>query len=189
MRSRNIMATIILQNMAQLKALFEKEWESIVGNCDTFLYLGGNEQSTHEYVSKRLGKETIDLDTYSRSRGRNGSFSTNRQLAGRELMTPEEVQNLDNEYALLFIRGERPIIDRKYNLLKHPNIKHTADGGMPPYEHGLDQFSIASISIDPSLMDEAVDLETGKHYEILTEKELDALIRNMEEAQHESKKT
>ena len=188
-RSSGISVSIILQNMAQLKALFEKEWESIVGNCDTFLYLGGNEQSTHEYVSKRLGKETIDLDTYSRSRGRSGSFSTNRQLAGRELMTPEEVQNLDNEYALLFIRGERPIIDRKYNLLKHPNIKHTADGGMPPYEHGLDQFSIASISIDPSLMDEAVDLETGKHYEILTEKELDTLIRNMEEKQHESKKT
>ena len=92
MRSREISVSIIIQNLAQLKALFEKQWESIVGNCDEFLYLGGNEQSTHEYVSKLLGKETIDTNTYGRSRGRNGSYSTNYQLAGRELMTPDEVR-------------------------------------------------------------------------------------------------
>ena len=92
MRSREISVSIIIQNLAQLKALFEKQWESIVGNCDEFLYLGGNEQSTHEYVSKLLGKETIDTNTYGRSRGRNGSYSTNYQLTGRELMTPDEVR-------------------------------------------------------------------------------------------------
>ncbi len=98
MRSREISVSIIIQNMAQLKALFEKQWESIVGNCDEFLYLGGNEQSTHEYVSKLLGKETIDTNTYGQSRGRNGSYSTNYQVSGRELLTPDEVRMLDNKY-------------------------------------------------------------------------------------------
>ena len=116
MRSREISVSIIIQNMAQLKALFEKQWESIVGNCDEFLYLGGNEQSTHEYVSKLLGKETIDTNTYGQSRGRNGSYSTNYQISGRELMTPDEVRMLDNKYALLFIRGERPVQDLKYDI-------------------------------------------------------------------------
>ena len=132
MRSREISVSIIIQNLAQLKALFEKQWESIVGNCDEFLYLGGNEQSTHEYVSKLLGKETIDTNTYGRSRGRNGSYSTNYQLAGRELMTPDEVRMLDNRYALLFIRGERPIRDLKYDILHHPNVALTTDGSAPP---------------------------------------------------------
>lgn len=131
MRSREISVSIIIQNLAQLKALFEKQWESIVGNCDEFLYLGGNEQSTHEYVSKLLGKETIDTNTYGRSRGRNGSYSTNYQLAGRELMTPDEVRMLDNRYALLFIRGERPIRDLKYDILHHPNVALTTDGSAP----------------------------------------------------------
>ena len=117
MRSREISVSIIIQNLAQLKALFEKQWESIVGNCDEFLYLGGNEQSTHEYVSKLLGKETIDTNSYGQSKGRNGSYSTNWQLAGRELMTPDEVRMLDNRYALLFIRGERPVEDLKFDTL------------------------------------------------------------------------
>lgn len=90
MRSREISVSIIIQNLAQLKKLFEKEWESIVGNCDEFLYLGGNEQSTHEYVSKLLGKETIDMNTYGQSKGRNGNYSTNWQITGRELMTQDE---------------------------------------------------------------------------------------------------
>ena len=108
MRSREISVSIIIQNMAQLKALFEKQWESIVGNCDEFVYLGGNEQSTHEYVSKLLGKETIDTNTYGRSRGRNGSYSTNWQLAGRELLTPDEVRMLDNRYALHLYEASDP---------------------------------------------------------------------------------
>jgi type IV secretion system protein VirD4 len=141
MRSREISVSIIIQNMAQLKALFEKQWESIVGNCDEFLYLGGNEQSTHEYVSKLLGKETIDTNTYGQSRGRNGSYSTNYQIAGRELLTPDEVRMLDNKYALLFIRGERPVQDLKYDILKHPNVKDTTDGKGENYVHGFDDYS------------------------------------------------
>lgn len=144
MRSREISVSIIIQNLAQLKALFEKQWESIVGNCDEFLYLGGNEQSTHEYVSKLLGKETIDTNTYGQSRGRNGSYSTNWQITGRELMTPDEVRMLDNQYALLFIRGERPVEDFKYDIMKHPNIRFTADGGAESYRHGEDTISIAA---------------------------------------------
>ena len=136
MRSREISVSIILQNLAQLKALFEKQWESIVGNCDEFLYLGGNEQSTHKYVSELLGKETLDTNTYGQSHGRNGNYSTNWQQTGRELLAPDEVRMLDNRYSLLFIRGERPIKDEKFDLLHHPNIKLTADGGAKPYSHG-----------------------------------------------------
>ena len=105
MRSRQVFVSIILQNIAALKALFEKEWESILGNCDEFLYLGGNETSTHKLISESyLGKATIDTNTYGKSSGRNGNYSTNYQITGRELMTPDEVRMLDNRYALLFIR-------------------------------------------------------------------------------------
>ena len=135
MRSRNIMATIILQNISQLKALFKDDWEGIIGNADSFVYLGGNEQSTHKYISELLGKETIDTRTSSQSKGRNGSFSQSFQQTGRELMTPEEVRRLDNKDAIVLIRGERPVIDKKYDLMKHPNIKYTEDGGAAPYIH------------------------------------------------------
>ena len=135
MRSRNIMATIILQNISQLKALFKDDWEGIIGNADAFIYLGGNEQSTHKYVSELLGKETIEIRTSSQSKGRNGSYSQNFQQAGRELMTPDEVRMLDNRYALVLLRGEAPVIDEKYDLMRHPNIKRTADGGAAPYVH------------------------------------------------------
>lgn len=139
MRSREISVSIIVQNMAQLKALFKDAWESLVGNCDTFLYLGGNEQSTHEYVSKLMGKGTIDTTTHGLNKGKNGSYSDNYQQTGRELLTSDEVRMLDNRYALLFLRGERPIADEKYNLLRHPHIAHTPDGGGKPYRYdGLD---------------------------------------------------
>lgn len=135
MRSRNIMSTIILQNISQLKALFKDDWEGIIGNADTLVYLGGNEQSTHEYISKQLGKETISTTSSSQSRGRSGSFSQSTQQTGRELMTPDEVRLLDNSKAIVFIRGERPAIDEKYDLMKHPNIEFTEDGGAAPYLH------------------------------------------------------
>ena len=135
MRSRNIMATIILQNISQLKALFKDDWEGIIGNADTLVYLGGNEQSTHEYISKLLGKETIRTSSSSQSKGRGGSFSQSTQQTGRELMTPDEVRLLDNRKAMVFIRGERPVIDEKYNLMRHPNIAFTEDGGAAPYLH------------------------------------------------------
>ena len=135
MRSRNVMATIILQNISQLKELFKDSWEGIIGNADASVYLGGNEQSTHKYVSELLGKETIETRTSSQSRGRNGSYSQNFQQAGRELLTPDEVRMLDNRYALVLLRGEAPVIDEKYDLMRHPNIKLTADGGAAPYIH------------------------------------------------------
>ena len=186
MRSREISVSIIIQNLAQLKALFEKQWESIVGNCDEFLYLGGNEQSTHEYVSKLLGKETIDTNTYGQSKGRNGNYSINYQLTGRELMTPDEVRMLDNQYALLFIRGERPVMDFKYDILKHPNVALTTDGKMPPFQHGEDTRSIAAISIDPQLLQEAVQIDSETHhYDILTSEELEEKIKKLEEEQNE----
>lgn len=135
MRSRNIMSTIILQNISQLKALFKDDWEGIIGNADSFIYLGGNEQSTHKYVSELLGKETIDTRSSSQSKGRNGSFSQSFQQTGRELMTPDEVRRLDNRKAIVFVRSERPVIDDKYDIMKHPNIGFTEDGGAEPYIH------------------------------------------------------
>lgn len=187
MRSREISVSIIIRNLAQLKALFEKQWESIVGNCDEFLYLGGNEQSTHEYVSKLLGKETIDTNSYGQSKGRNGSYSTNWQLAGRELMTPDEVRMLDNRYALLFIRGERPLEDFKYDILKHPNIALTTDGGAEPYRHGEDLISIAALSIDERLLKKAgMKPVSDEEYLFFSEEELEELLhKKMEEKKHE----
>jgi len=148
MRSRSVFVSIILQNIAALKALFEKEWESIIGNCDEFLYLGGNEQSTHKYVSELMGKETLDTNTYGKSMGRSGNYSTNYQITGRELMTPDEVRMMDNRYAVLFIRGERPVLDEKYDIMRHPNVSETTDGGKTPYLHGQVTRAVASISID-----------------------------------------
>ena len=187
MRSRGVSVSIILQNLAQLKKLFEKEWESITGNCDSFLYLGGNEQSTHEYVSKLLGKETIDLNTYGKSAGRNGNYSTNYQISGRELLTPDEVRRLDNRYALLFIRGESPIMDLKYDILKHPNVKKTADGGEKPFIHGKAAEAIASVLLrytgNSAEVNEARAL-SETDYEVLTEAELEKNY-GLEESENE----
>lgn len=136
MRSREISSTIIVQNLAQLKGLYKEHgWETITGNCDTLLYLGGNEQSTHEYISKLLGKETIDTKTHGQTKGRSGSYSTNMQITGRELMTPDEVRILDNRNALLFIRGFPAVMDDKYEIKDHPNYRKTQNGGYPPYKH------------------------------------------------------
>ena len=160
MRSRNIMSTIILQNISQLKALFKDEWESIIGNADSFIYLGGNEQSTHKYISELLGKETIDTRTSSQSKGRNGSFSQNFQQTGRELMTPDEVRRLDNKNAIVLIRGEKPVIDEKYDILKHPNIHRTEDGGAPPYLHTpLRAFAADDLSFPIENIDDIEILE------------------------------
>ena len=135
MRSRNIMSTIVLQNISALKALFKDDWEGLIGNADTLLYLGGNEVSTFKYISELLGKETLDTRTRSVSKGRSGSSSVNYQQTGRELMTPDEVRALDNDHCILFIRGELPVMDRKYDILKHPDLKLTEDGGAVPYIH------------------------------------------------------
>ena len=180
MRSREISVSIILQNLAQLKALFEKKWESIVGNCDEFLYLGGNEQGTHKYVSELLGKETIDTNTYGQNKGRNGSYTKNDQLQARDLMTPDEVRMLDNRYGILFIRGEYPVMDLKYDLMHHPKIAFTEEGGAAPFIHGRDTRSEATISLvgnDPEVRDKAIDFESlvkeEHECEVLSNEELE----------------
>ncbi len=135
MRSRSISASVIIQNMAQIKELYKDSWETIPGNCDTILYLGGNESSTHKYVSEMLGKATIDTKTHGQTKGKSGSYSTNFQMSGRELLTPDEVRKLDNRYALLFIRGASPVMDEKYDLMHHPAISHSSLSGAAPYIH------------------------------------------------------
>ena len=135
MRSRSISASVIIQNMAQIKELYKDSWETIPGNCDTILYLGGNESSTHKYVSEMLGKATINTKTHGQTKGKSGSYSTNFQMSGRELLTPDEVRKLDNRYALLFIRGASPVMDEKYDLMHHPAISHSSLGGAAPYIH------------------------------------------------------
>ena len=135
MRSRSISASVIIQNMAQIKELYKDSWETIPGNCDSILYLGGNESSTHKYVSEMLGKATIDTKTHGQTKGKSGSYSTNFQMSGRELLTPDEVRKLDNLYALLFIRGASPVMDEKYDLMHHPAISHSSLGGAAPYIH------------------------------------------------------
>ena len=133
-RGREISVNIIIQNMAQIKAMFRDSWENLTGNCDTYIYLGGNESTSHEYISKSLGKETVDVKTRGVTHGRNGSSSNNFQSVGRELLTPDEVRMIDNNYEVVIIRGERAVMDKKFVLQKHRNIKFTEDGGAEPYE-------------------------------------------------------
>ena len=189
MRSREVSVSIILQNLAQLKSLFEKQWESIVGNCDEFLYLGGNEQSTHKYVSELIGKETMDYDTYGKSLGNSGSYSTNYQIGGRELMTPDEVRMLDNKYAILFIRGERPVKDLKYDILKHPRVVDTADGKEEIYEHDNIKHSIGTITIDYDVDNynfESFD-DMDNDFEIIYCEDMDEYLERKEKENNEKK--
>lgn len=188
MRSRNISVSIIIQNIAQLKALFEKQWESIIGNCDEFLYLGGNETSTHKLISENyLGKSTLWLDTYGKSTGHSGSYSTNNQLTGRELMTPDEVRMLDNNLALLFIRGEAPLMDEKYDLLKHPNVKYTTDGGAPAYVHGGTENAVADMTLarlTPGDLASVKEPETL--FELLSDEDMENIFQFKEDTQNET---
>jgi type IV secretion system protein VirD4 len=189
MRSRGVSVSIILQNLAQLKALFEKQWESITGNCDEFLYLGGNEQSTHKYVSELLGKETLDTNTYGKSTGKSGNYSTNYQITGRELLTPDEVRMLDNRYALLFVRGERPVMDEKFDILRHPNVAGTADGKAKPFRHGVVTESVAAIALDfdaDLVKLPETEIPDGE-YVLLSEEDLEELFTPKEEEIHAKK--
>jgi len=184
MRSRGLSVSIILQNIAQLKALFEKQWESIMGNCDSFLYLGGNEASTHKLVSESfLGKATIDTTTFGKSTGRSGNYSTNYQITGRELLTPDEVRMLDNRYALLFIRGERPVMDDKFDILRHPNVRGTADGKSGRFIHGEAALPKAAIVFDEGIDPASLPvLEIGEgEYELLSEEDLEEMFNHKEE--------
>lgn len=180
MRSRQIFVSIILQNLAQLKTLFKDSWESIVGNCDSLYYLGGNEQSTHKFISEYLGKETLDTNTFGKSSGHNGNYSTNYQQTGRELLTPDEVRLLDNEYGLLFIRGERPVFDKKYDLLKHPRINETLDGGAMPYTHG---------DVEHFINDWNKILVTDNEYELLDQDDMENYFNDLERKEKENEES
>ncbi len=160
MRSRGISCSIIIQNIAQMKALFKDSYESLIGNCDEFLYLGGNEKEGHKYVSELLGKETLDTNTYGQTKGRSGSYSVNYQQTGRELLTPDEIRLLDNRKAILFIRGERPIMDDKYNLKKHVNFRYTEDGGASPYDYAKTPLAHDDLKIDINRLDDYELLST-----------------------------
>lgn len=159
----------------------------LYGNCDTFLYLGGNEQSTHKYISELLGKSTIDLENYSKTSGGKGSYSTNHQILGRELLTSDEVRKLDNRYAILFIRGEKPIKDLKYDIMKHPNIVFTEEGNEIKYEHGNTKNKIANIQIRLLTNEEIkeyknknIEIENNDKFELFSDEEIENMIRNGE---------
>lgn len=168
-RSYNIGLNIIVQNIQNIKALYEKEWESIIGNCDTLLFLGGgNEPTSLEFVTKLLGKETIDTRTRGQTKGRSGSSSTNFQQTGRELLTMDEVRKLDTKDAILFIRGEDPVLDQKYDLKRHPNIRLTADGKAKPYIHkpqGAPDYALPDLPYAFRSLDDYdfIDMEEPKH--------------------------
>lgn len=168
-RSYNIGLNIIVQNVQQIKALYEKEHESIIGNCDTLLFLGGgNEPASLEFIVKLLGRETLATRTRGLTKGRNGSSTTNYQQTGRDLMTVDEVRKLDTNKAILFIRGEDPVIDRKYNLKRHPNIKLTSDGKAKPYIHkpqGVPDYALPDLPYAFKSLDdyEFIDTEDTEH--------------------------
>lgn len=176
-RSYNIGLNIIVQNIQQIKALYEKEWESIIGNCDTLLFLGGgNEPTSLEFIVKLLGKETIATRTRGQTKGRSGSSSTNFQQTGRDLMTIDEVRKLDTHKTILFIRGEDPVLDKKYNIKRHPNIKLTTDGKAKPYIHkpqGAPDYALPDLPYAFRSLDdyEFIDMEDTEHE--LSEKEKD----------------
>nr|WP_270213492.1 type IV secretory system conjugative DNA transfer family protein [Dorea formicigenerans] len=160
MRSRGISCSIIIQNIGQMKALFRDSYESLIGSCEVFLDLGGNEKEGHKYVSELLGKETLDTNTYGQTKGRSGSYSVNYQQTGRELLTPDEIRLLDNRKAILFIRGERPIMDDKYDLKKHVNFRYTEDGGASPYDYAKTPLAHDDLKIDINRLDDYELLST-----------------------------
>ena len=161
-RSYNIGINIIVQNIQSIKALYKDEWEGIIGNCDTLLFLGGgNEPTSLEFVSKLLGKETVHTRTRGQTKGRSGSSSVNYQQTGRDLMTPDEIRMLPTKDALLFIRGEKPVRDKKYDIKKHPNVRRTADGRAKPYSHNppVPDYTLPDLPYEFHTLDDYTFLE------------------------------
>lgn len=127
---------LILQSISQLKTMFEREqWESVMGNMDTQIFLGNTEQSSHKYFSEVLGKATINYKTRGYKPGLSGNSNENIQLTGRELMTPDEIRNMSNKHCLVWVRDEGAVKDKKYNVQQHENFHQTASGGAKPYAH------------------------------------------------------
>jgi hypothetical protein len=151
MRSREISANIIVQNIAQLKAMYKDTWEVITGNCDSFLFLGGKEESTLKMVSNLLGKETIDIQTQNRSKGRQGSTSENNSLHGRELMTADELAKMPINDCVLFVRAFNPFYSKKIDTFSRKNYKQTGDFDS---KNNFDTESIVTEKMPESKFDE-----------------------------------
>ena len=126
-RSREISASIILQSQSQLKALYKDNADTIAGNCDTMLFLGGKEKTTLKEISELLGKETIDSFNTSENRGKEISHGLNYQKLGKELMTQDEIATMDGGKCILQVRGVRPFFSKKYDITKHPRYKYLSD--------------------------------------------------------------
>ena len=185
-RSRNISCDIILQSIAQLKSLFKDDWEGIVGNCDSMLYLGGNEYGTFEYLSKILGKETERTISHSIGRGNHGSSSESQQKAARDLATPDEIRRMSNDDALLLFRSEDPVVDKKYDLLKHPNIKYATDGGAPVYSHGGTENAVADMTIGRLTPGDLANIQEPETlYELLSDEDMENIFQFKEDTQNE----
>lgn len=164
-RKRNIGISIILQNLSQLKAKYKEGWENIIGLCDEFLYLGGNESSTHEYISKMLDKETIDTNSYGRRYGLHGDSSANFQIAGRELMTQGEVRQLDYKYAILILRNAPPLIDLKINVFNYSKAANTPMGGAKDMEYQIPKRSERLNSLEKPEKEKTANDKTKNTYE------------------------
>ncbi|MCR5094124.1 MAG: type IV secretory system conjugative DNA transfer family protein, partial [Lachnospiraceae bacterium] len=152
MRKYGISIALIYQNQAQVKALFKDDWETIVGNCDTMLFLGGIDASTVKTVSERLGKETINTRNNTVNKGNRGGGSTSTQTSGRELMTTTEIEQMRNDHCIVFIRSLKPFCDWKYPLEEHPNFKYSGDADEmnvyhPAWHLTLDRKKMASLNI------------------------------------------
>ncbi|WP_324825138.1 VirD4-like conjugal transfer protein, CD1115 family [Sinanaerobacter sp. ZZT-01] len=161
MRSKNFSVTIILQHLAQLEELYKKSWKAIVNCCNTKLYLGGDEQSTTEYFSKMLGKETIDVQTGNLTRGRHRSATQNYNKQARELMMPDEIGQMPDTDCFVLIKGVHPFYSQKYDLTKHPNYKLLYD----EEEHPENFFDYKSI-VTPVLQKKDTMRETVKQQKV-----------------------
>ena len=134
MRKYEISCSIVLQALSQIKSLYKDEWDVLIANCDSLLFLGCQDSTTLEFISKSLGKETIRTMSSSRSFGRSGGSSVSYNKTGRELMTPDELRTMDNKHCIYFLRGLDPFFARKYDLKSHPNFSRCAAGGGPSYD-------------------------------------------------------
>ena len=138
-RSREISACLVLQAQSQLKALYKDNCDTIIGNCDSSIFLGGKEPTTLKELSAALGKETIDTFNTGESRGREVSHSLNYQKLGKELMSQDELAVLNGGKCILQLRGVRPFLSDKYDITKHPNYKYLSDAN-PKNAFDIEKF-------------------------------------------------
>lgn len=191
MRSKYISCSIILQNLTQLKSLYKEDWETITGNCSVFMFLGGQEKTTLDYVTSLLGKETIDTTTTGDSKSyQNTSSSRNYQRTGRELLTPAELRRMDNKKCVVIIQGSRPAKDNKYNLEKHPNYSKITDGGGVGYQLSIVptilKADIEEIILEAKLFDDNSLEKFAENAIVISSDEINNMI-DLKEAEAEIK--